>query len=32
MLENALNNNKEWMDSIRLKLNSDNNEYIQLNK
>ena len=29
MLENTLNNIKEWMDSTRLKLNSDKTEYIQ---
>ena len=29
MLENTLNNIKEWMDSMRLKLNSDKTEYIQ---
>ena len=28
-LENTLNNIKEWMDSTRLKLNSDKTEYIQ---
>ena len=29
MLENTLNNVKEWMDSMRLKLKSDKTEYIQ---
>ena len=29
MLENTLNNTKEWMDSMRLKLNWDKTEYIQ---
>ena len=28
-LENTFNNFKEWMDSMRLKLNSDKTEYIQ---
>ena len=28
-LENTLNNIKEWMESMRLKLNSDKTEYIQ---
>ena len=28
-LENTLNNIKEWMDSMRLKLNCDKTEYIQ---
>ena len=30
MLENTLDNIKGWMDSMRLKLNSDKTEYIQL--
>ena len=29
MLENTLNYIKEWMDSMRLKLNSNKTEYIQ---
>ena len=29
-LENTLNNISEWMDSMRLKLNSDKTEYIEL--